>query len=214
MFKKNLSIFTFFFMLTSSAIFADKLPAAAAGMDTLTLKHLVSTPADELEPEMAVIVGSIYNSGMSEIGVEKNYEKAKIYLKTAGDKGVPMGHLLLSGACAEHDDMECFTSNLDNVMRAKNNEISIPAGFKLAGYYTTQNNIGKAVESLRFMADEYNEPRAQFMVGWSIYSKEYMPSDMTYRDGEFYLFQACTNSIAPAEVKNQCKQFKWSPKKQ
>lgn len=193
-------------LLFASLMFASEplQPKMAPGADMAALKVLVHQEPKDLVPEMAVIVGNIYQQGMDDLNIKKNPKKAKEYFLWAAKNKVVMGHFLLGNLCMEQGDQKCFVEQMEKVIKAKDQKMSVPAAFQLTLYWNNINRIDRAFEVMNYTADVYNDDRAQFMVGYSIVSGEYVPKGWSKKDGEFYLYQACTNSIQHAEVKDKC----------
>lgn len=182
-------------------------PKMIPGADTAALKVLVHQDPEDLVPEMAVIVGNIYQQGMDELNIKKNPLKAKEYFKWAVKNKVPMGSFLLGNLCLEQGDQKCFVEQMEIVVKAKDQKLSVPAAFQLTLFWNNVNRIDRSFEVMNYVADVYSDDRAQFMVGYSIVSGEYTPKGWSKRDGEFYLYQACTNTHQHDEVKGKCSEM-------
>ncbi len=180
---------------------------SSAGADMSALKILVHSEPKDLEPEMAVVVGTVYLKGMEELKISKNPTKAKTYFEWASKNKVTMGSFLLANTCYSQKDTKCFVEKMEEVVKAKDPKISIPAAFQLAQFWNNINRTDRAFETMHYTADVYDDDRAQFMVGYSIASGDYIPKGWSKKDGEFYLYQACTNNIQHDEVKAKCTKF-------
>lgn len=183
----------------------------APGADTAALKILIHQEPKELTPEMSIVVGNIYHQGMSELNVKKNPKQARRYYEWASNNNVAMGSLLLGNLCLENNDHKCFIENMEKVIKAKDDKLSVPVAFQLTLYWNNLNRIDRSFQVMNYTADIYDDDRAQFMVGFSIVSGEYTPKGWSKKDGEFYIYQACTNKKQHLEVKNKCASF--MPKK-
>jgi hypothetical protein len=115
-----------------------------------------------------------------------------------------MGSFLLGNLCLEQGDQKCFVDQMELVIKAKDSKMSVPAAFQLTLYWNNLNRIDRSFEVMNYVADVYDDDRAQFMVGYSIVSGEYIPKGWSNKDGEFYLYQACTNTHQHTEVKEKC----------
>ncbi len=174
------------------------------GMEALSLKVMVSKSPRDLEPDMSIVVGNMYENGMPELNIKKNVAKAKTYYKSSALRGVAMGNLLLANLAIAENDIEVYISEMESVIKANDKKLSIPAGLQLSAYWLSVGNKEHSINTLRYVADRYDEPRAQFLVGWSIVSKDYTPVDMTDKDGQFYLYSACHNPRRTKEIQLQC----------
>lgn len=195
-------------VLASVLVFGDSLPdlgkMSPQGIDVLTLKAMVAKKPKDLEPEIAIMVGNIYQNGMKELKVNPNIKKAKLYYQSGADRGVIIGNLLLANLAASEGNIKIYVNEMETIIRANDEKLSIPAGLQLSAFWVSKNNPKQSMETLLYLANVYDEPRAQFLVGWSIVSGEYVPHDMSERDGQGYLYQACHNPKITPEIQRQC----------
>jgi len=201
-------LFTLFMMVVClyAQIPTMQLPSPTAGQKNgmMAFKVLVTKPPHELDPEMAVIVGTIFSHGDSELKVNKNIDKALRYYQFAGENNVSMGYLLSANIYAKKEDLKNYVENMEKVVSANDDKISVPAGLQLASVWKDIDQIEKSVEVLRYVADRYQDSRAQFLVGYSLVSGELKSNELSVRDGEFYIYQACHNPHIDSAVKHQC----------
>ena len=181
------------------------LPSPTGGQNgMMAFKVLVTKPPHELDPEMSVIVGTIFSHGDKELGVNKNIEKALQYYQYAGESNVSIGYLLSANIYAEKDDFKRYVQSMEKVISANDAKLSVPAGLQLASVWKDMDHIDKSVEVLRYVADRYQDSRAQFLVGYSLVTGEFRSKELSTRDGEFYIYQACNNPLRDEAVKRQC----------
>lgn len=195
-------------ILISTMLHSGLLPDAKSvlpeQMNSIALKALISKAPAELNPEMAVTVGGMYQFGMEELSLKKNLKKAKLYYKSGADRNVTIGNLLLANMALEEKDIDTYASQMEIIIKADDEKLSIPAGLQLSSFWTAMDNYEKSTRVLQYLAEVYNEPRAQFLLGWAIVTKEYVPDGLTEKDGQFYLYQACNNPSKTEEIQKQC----------
>jgi len=201
----------FITLLLSNFLIANSLPnikqTLPPGMDMLAIKALMVKKPNELEPDVSIMIGNIFQNGMQELGVKKNTQKAKIYYKSGAIRGVLIGNLLLANLALEEKDIKTYIKEMEFIIKANDYKLSIPAGLQLAAFWASINNKKSSIETLIYIATIYDDPRAQFMVGWSITTKEFIPNGMTQDDGQQFLYQACTNPTRTKEIQTQCDKY-------
>jgi lipopolysaccharide biosynthesis regulator YciM len=192
---------------SSSAVFflnAAPQQKIAPGADIAALKIMVHQEPKELSPEMSVVVGGIYHQGMDELNIKKNPKLAEKYYKWGIDNNVTMGSFLLANLCIEHGNHKCYIENMEKVIKANDDKLSVSAAFQLTMYWNHLNRIDRSFQVMQYTADAYDDDRAQMLVGHAIISKEYVPKGWSKKDGDFYIYQACNNKNMHTEVKKQC----------
>lgn len=204
--KLLIVLFMLFTCLQASSIVT--LPLKTDGSsDMVALKAFVTMPPVDLEPEVALMVGTMFQNGMKELGINKNINKAKIYFKSAGDRGVAMGYLILANiALSENNDKE-YVEKMELVIKANDKALSSISGLQLAAYWVSKNQIERSFEPLIYVADVYDNAKAQFMIGWSIATKSHIPHNLSEQDGQFYLYQACNNPSRTEKIQLQCTMY-------
>lgn len=187
------------------AIQAMPLPNNIASIPvTQAFQALLTKEPSHLDPEVAVIVGTIYCQGSKEMKVLKNQKRCFEYLDFASEKKVVLADLVKANQYALNEDHKNYQAAMEKVMKSGDIRLSVPAGLQLAGYFASKDMTGKSVETLRYVADVYGDSRAQFMVAYSILNGDHIPNDLTKKDGRFYLYQACTNINIDPMVKQKC----------
>lgn len=177
---------------------------SGAGGDKMAFKIMLSKKPQELDPNVCVVVGSIYANGDQELGVKKNIDKGMAYMQRASDQNISMGMLLLANAYAEKDNYTGFYEQMTRLYKADDQKLSVPAGLTLAGIYASQDMYEQSFSALLYVAQKYGDSRAQFLAGYSIVSGTYAPSYMNKRDGEFLIYQACTNEERDPSLADKC----------
>lgn len=183
---------------------AQTAPSLPSGADITALKILVHKDPEELTPEMSIIVGNIYHQGMGDLSVKRDDKKARKYYEWAVKNKLTMGSLVLANLCLGQNDQKCYIEQMEKVVKAKDPALSASAAFQFTQYWNNMGNTAKAFEVMNYTADVYDDDRAQFMVGFSILSGAYIPKGWSKKDGEFYMYQACTNPNKHEEVKIKC----------
>jgi hypothetical protein len=158
----------------------------------------------ELDPQVAVIVGAVYCEGSKEMKVQKNQKRCFEYLDFASKNKVALADLIKANQFAKIDDHVGYQDSMEKVMMSGDEQLSIPAGLQLAGYYANEDKLAMSVRVLRYVADVYSDSRAQFMIAYSILNGDYTPVDLSRSDGQFYLYQACTNTNIDPVVEQKC----------
>ena len=175
------------------------------GTDLLAIKSLMLREPSELDPNMSLLVGSMYQHGMKDMGVSQNRPRALEYYKHAAKNKIVMANLIIANMSLEDNSIPSYIKNLWIVVRAKNSELSIPSGLQLSSYFIAHNKRKESIEVLQFLADEYNEPRAQFLIGWATIYENFTSQRLSKKDGRFYMYQACKNLNRTQKIETYCK---------
>jgi len=202
-----------FIALISASISADGLQNGSfstepsVAQSSLAIKSLLLKSPKELDAKTAIMVGNIYQNGMADLRIHANPEKAKRYYESGAKRGQAMGNLLLANMAIKEKNIQEYEKQMHRVMKSGDEQLSIPAGLQLAAFYTSFNKNDKAVSVLLYLANVYDEPSAQFMVGWSIVSGAYTPPGMNIEDGKGYLNTACSNPKRTEKITQKCNQI-------
>lgn len=173
----------------------------------MALKSLMAKPPQELEPSLCVIVGTAYLEGSKESGVPKMPEKGVAYLQHASENGVTLADAVLANYYLENRNLDNYARYMQKVVFSGDEKIAVPAGLLLSSFYGEIGQMNDSVKTLRYVADYYRDSRAQFLAGYAIATGEYSEADATKRDGEFLIYQACTNPRVDPAVSMRCTQM-------
>ena len=173
----------------------------------MSLKVLMSKPPQELDPNLCVLIGSAYLEGSLENGIQKSPKKGEAYLKYAGENGVALADALLANHYLLNRDLDRYARSMQRVVFSGDEKIAVPAGILLGNFYSEIGQIPDSVRVLRYVAERYGDTRAQFLAGYAILSGEYSAPDVSKRDGEFLIYQACTNPKSDPAVMAKCTQM-------
>jgi len=193
-------------LLFTNLLFSNEFNAnPSLGFSGIAIKSFILKNPDELNPETCLIAGAVYQYGDESIEVSKDIQKAKQYYLSASKRGNITADLILGNIGLEEGNINEFVARSNKVMKAKNRSLSIPAGYQLSTLFMNLNRKKEAMRTLSYLADNYDEPRAQFLIGWALVYDGYSSDLYDTKDGEFYLYRACNNKKIDTKTIQQCK---------
>lgn len=200
----------FLFLLLTSLFGVGHMPlpqtnfgAASSAM----LKQMMTKRPSELEPGLCVIVATAYLEGGEEAGVSKDAAKAERYLLSASRRGETLADALLSNLYLDQRRLDDYAKTMQRIVMSGNEKIAVPAGLLLSSFYAEVGQQDDSIRLLRYVAERYGDSRAQFLAGYAISTGEYGGDDASKTDGEFLIYQACTNARIDPAVQLRCTQI-------